>query len=290
MFSVIIATYNRSLLLKRCLNSLVDQTFKDFEVVLCDDGSTEDILSVCNKYKNKLLINYIRIENSGAPAKPRNTAVSLAKYDWLAFLDSDDWWHSFKLEQVYNIIKNDNYDVIYHKLQEINKDGNKLRIFGNSIKKPQFRNMLIYGNQIPLSGLTLRKRLFFKINGFNEDFKSNEDFELLLRISMETNSFYFLNDVYGYYWVGDNIISKPSEKLVDSISKIYKIHCEKLDSNDQKGALSYLNYTLGVYYLHINNIKKAYYYFEKSKNIFHLSLRVKRLIRMVVIRFKLIRN
>jgi glycosyltransferase involved in cell wall biosynthesis len=96
--SVIIPTYNQSKDLNRCLLSLVDQTFKNFEVIICDDGSYDDTKQIVRQFHSKLEIKYLYNANFGGPAHPRNCGIKAAKGEYIAFLDSDDWWCNNKLE------------------------------------------------------------------------------------------------------------------------------------------------------------------------------------------------
>src|SRR3954464_10946901 len=96
--SVVIPTYNRSHALRRCLDSVAKQTFRDFEVIVCDDGSTDDTAEVVREYESVLDLTYSYGENFGGPARPRNRGIGLARAPYIAFLDSDDWWAPRKLE------------------------------------------------------------------------------------------------------------------------------------------------------------------------------------------------
>ena len=128
-FSVIIATYNRNQYLKECLDSLVNQTFKNFEVIVVDDGSTDNTEETIKKFTDVLHLKYVKIPNSGYPAKPRNVGVKNASAEWLCFLDSDDKWTKDKLKTCVSYLKD--YDVVYH----------KLKYFGEG--KPFYRNTII---------------------------------------------------------------------------------------------------------------------------------------------------
>ena len=74
-FSIIIPTYNRALLLKRCLDSLCSQTYRDFEVIVCDDGSTDGTNEIINQFEDKLSLKYLYDTNWGGPARPRNNGI-----------------------------------------------------------------------------------------------------------------------------------------------------------------------------------------------------------------------
>lgn len=108
--SVIIPTYNCASMIAECLDSVLNQTFKDFEVIVIDDGSTDDTERVIAPYKNR--ITYIRQVNQGAAAA-RNRGIKEARGDYIAFLDSDDLWFPDKLEkQILFLAQHPEYDMI----------------------------------------------------------------------------------------------------------------------------------------------------------------------------------
>jgi len=103
-FSVILPTFNSSSFIDKALQSLMSQTYRKFEVIASDDGSKDNTVKILKKYKKlfkKKKINLIIIENSHfGPGYARNKAIEKSKYEWLAFLDSDDVWHKDKLLKV----------------------------------------------------------------------------------------------------------------------------------------------------------------------------------------------
>lgn len=90
--SIVIPTYNRANDLRRCLFSLVSQTYRNFEVIVCDDGSTDDSEVVVKEFQFSLKINYYHLKNFGGPSRPRNFGIQKAKGKYIALLDSDGWW------------------------------------------------------------------------------------------------------------------------------------------------------------------------------------------------------
>ena len=95
LISVVVVTYNRAYFLRDALGSILMQTFKDFEIILVDDGSTDNTREFAEDYKG---IRYIFQEHGGI-SKARNTAVDAARGKWIAFLDSDDLWKKEKLQK-----------------------------------------------------------------------------------------------------------------------------------------------------------------------------------------------
>ena len=110
-FSIIIPTYNRANTIKRCLESVINQTYSNWEVIVVDNYSednTEEIInSICDNR-----IQYYKNHNYGVIAVSRNFAIERAKGDWICFLDSDDYWDVSKLEKI--IPYTEKYDLIYH--------------------------------------------------------------------------------------------------------------------------------------------------------------------------------
>ena len=211
--SVIIPTYSRACDLDWCLKSLENQTYKNFEVLVCDDGSTDNTEEIVVKYNSKLTINYIKDENFGGPARPRNNGIKKAKGDFIAFLDSDDWWYPNKLE--FNLPYLTDYDLIYHNLDKYyNVNKSKDKIYGRELKDNITKDLLINGNGIPNSSVVIRKAIVNLMGFISEDKNliAVEDSDYWLRASFVTNRFKFINKSLGAYWIGNNI--SVSEKQI----------------------------------------------------------------------------
>lgn len=101
LISVIVVTYNRAQYLKDALDSILRQTFKDYEIILVDDGSTDNTKEIVEQYEG---IQYIYQEHGGI-SKARNTAVRVAKGKWIATLDSDDLWKEEKLQKQVDYVR-----------------------------------------------------------------------------------------------------------------------------------------------------------------------------------------
>ena len=111
MISIVIPAYNIGAYLNLCLNSIIAQTYKDYEVIIVDDGSTDDTLNIANRYcNNDNRISVIHIENHGV-SYARNIGINKAKGDYITFIDGDDWLEEKYLEILYNNIINNHADV-----------------------------------------------------------------------------------------------------------------------------------------------------------------------------------
>ncbi len=197
-FSVVIPTYNRAGLLKRALESLVKQTYRNFEVLVCDDGSTDNTEEVVHSFSDKISVVYTRNENGVGPSRPRNIGIKKAAGDWICFLDSDDAWFPEKLEKVVPYTKD--FDFIYHDvgIGNINEAGGQ-SIPGTTLKSPVLRNLLL-ANTITTSSVVVRKSILLQTSGFSEKYFVAEDYDLWLRIAEITDRFYRIPIVLGEYY------------------------------------------------------------------------------------------
>ncbi len=244
--SVVIPNYNRAHDLYRCLDSLVAQTFNDFEVLVCDDGSTDNSAEVAASFTDRLDLSFHTAENFGGPARPRNRGISLARGLFIAFLDSDDWWTSDKLSN--SIVPLEaGADLVYHDLYVVRS--NHQRTFAEKISStppcvPMFQSLLCTGFSIPNSSVIVRKNLVEQIGGICEDkaLISVEDFDTWLRLSRVTERFVRLGTCDGYYWVGGGNISVASPEQQTKIKSLYSRYLDFLPPKARRRAKGFLAY------------------------------------------------
>jgi glycosyltransferase involved in cell wall biosynthesis len=237
--SVIIPTYNRELELKRCLDSLVSQTYKNFEVIVCDDGSEDNTEEVTISYTDRLNIRYNNDKNFGGPAKPRNRGIRLCSNDTqvIAFLDSDDWWYPNKLEESVKYM--DQYDVVYHDL-DIYKLPNKKNgvAKGRRLRKPILEDLLVNGNGLPNSSVLILKKIVDKVGFLSEEKEliAVEDAEYWIRVSQYTENFFYLKSSLGAYWVGNNISASVNQ--IDRMNSLMERCIHLLSTDKAKSAVA----------------------------------------------------
>ena len=215
--SIILVTYMRAADMSRCLDSLVAQTYGDFEVLICDDGSTDGTEEVVGRYLGALNLHYLWSENSGGPARPRNTGLRLARGTYAAFLDSDDWWKPRKLELCVQALDG-GADVVYHDMYLARKRGQRVylrRRNARELRAPAFENLICNGNAMANSSVVVRRDLIRRIGGFSEGpaFAAWEDFDAWLRVSKVTERLVRLNQPLGYYWAGGGNMSTASRTI-----------------------------------------------------------------------------
>ena len=179
-FSVIIPAYNREIFLKKSVDSVLAQTFMDFELIIIDDGSTDNTPEVISSYKDKRLI-HIQQQNSGV-SNARNKGLTNAKGSFIAFLDSDDWWTENKLERTREFIEQFPDIMIFH-TEEIWYRNNKLL---EQLKKHKKPSGFVYKHALPLccisiSTAVIGQDVFKDIGTFDETLEACEDYDFWLR-------------------------------------------------------------------------------------------------------------
>ena len=180
--SVVIPTYNRHILLKRAINSLLTQTYLVNEIIVVDDGSTDNTKQIIKDFPN---ITYIYQENRGV-STARNVGIQRAKNEWIAFLDSDDAWHKEKLEKQIAFHQNNPDILMSYTAEKWIRNGKVVKIPKKykKIGKDAFVENLSYCNIAP-SSVVLHRSLLEKIGFFDESLEVCEDYDLWLRITLE---------------------------------------------------------------------------------------------------------
>lgn len=190
--SVIIPSYNRAPLLKEAITSVLAQTVTQIEILVCDDGSTDNSKEIVEEFDDSRII-WLTDKNSGGPAAPRNRGIKAAKGDWLAFLDSDDLWEPTKLDRQLSAMKEHSLLMSCTNASVIKDCTIQPEPYFNSPtdKSLTFRRMLRV-NKVICSSMIIHKSIPEIVGGFPEDrdFKAIEDYALWLSASMTGNIYY----------------------------------------------------------------------------------------------------
>jgi teichuronic acid biosynthesis glycosyltransferase TuaG len=212
--SIIIPSYNRAELLKNAVMSVLTQTFTNFEVIVCDDGSTDNseelILSL-----NDERIKWLSLPHSGKPSVPRNHGMRKSKGEWLAFLDSDDRWFPSKLETQINILKTHKYQAISSNCFAVNNANNKSHLMININNDSFSFYELIERNLAVTSMVMFNRGLLDKVIGFPEAdcLKIGEDYALWLRVASYTDFAYIIEPLGEYS-------DAPSESIRGTVEEM----------------------------------------------------------------------
>lgn len=246
--SVIVPVYNVEKYLFKCLDSLVNQTLKDIEIIVINDGSTDNSKDIINGFSKKYpgLIKSINTKNNGiGPA--RNSGIKKATGKYITFVDSDDYLDINTLEKLYNHIEKEQSDVVVYDWIEVSDNYDII----NKVNIDYFSNTTLKNNKILLFNINpspwnkLYKRNLFDDIKFPNSKIKYEDLMTIIKVLEKAKSISKLNDNLYYYLIRDNGETKTVDKrvfdIIDVLSDINKYFKDNKIFDSYLEELTYLN-------------------------------------------------
>lgn len=206
MVSVIIPSYNRADKIKPAVESVLNQTYTDLELIIVDDGSKDNTKAVIESIDDSR-IRYVRQENAGA-CSARNNGINYAKGEYIAFHDSDDIWHKDKLKKQMDALLKNNADIVCCRLNKVYSDG-KIKLKPEQMKQG-FMNPVTNLFGIGTQTIVAKRKVFEEIK-FDEAFPCFQECEMLYRATKKF-SLYCLDEGLVDYFVGSDSISSNHTK------------------------------------------------------------------------------
>jgi len=268
--SVIITTYNDIEYLKEAIESVLSQTYEDYEIIVVDDGSTVDPKPLLEDYLP--LITYIRKKNGGV-SNARNAGISASNGKYLAFLDSDDIWLPEKLElQIDYFNRFPNLGLVYTDTCKFDENGiileslfHKSTIYDGPHDGMVFERLFSY-NFVPFSSIVIRSCCLekAKVGGFDEVKKGviQDDFDFLLRLA-RYYPFGYIDGILMKYRIHGSNLTSDFQRLylrdfatIDKIIEIFpELHLK--NSRFVKKGVGQFQFNFGMEYFEHNSIKQA---------------------------------
>jgi glycosyltransferase involved in cell wall biosynthesis len=280
--SVIIPTYNGEKFIGRAIESVLNQTFKNFELIVIDDGSTDNTKGIVMEYQKKdERIKYLWEENFGGPARPYNLALKQCQGEYIAFLDHDDEWFPEKLEKQLAIFKKYegkiNLGLVTCGAYVVDPLGNNKGKFNfeynNLLSSEEYE--LFFEKMIltSLSCVVIKKEVFEKLGNFDEKFKVAADLDMYLRMLKRYN-FYYLEEPLANYTQSDTSLSHKQFWIKQMPEYKYLLEKYKEDFKKYPKVKSKICRNIGTFSTLNNNGKMARKYFKEAikKNPINLRL------------------
>ena len=268
LISIVIPTYNRENLIIDALETCLNQTYRPLEVIVIDDGSIDNTISVVNAWFNQkntseFLGKLISQSNKGGNAA-RNNGIRASSGEFIAFLDSDDTWDPLKICKQYEIIReNKTIGGVYCGLREIEFKSGKIL----NDKQRSFKEGFILGDLLikdvtaPTSAYLIRKKVFEEVGQFDETLQARQDWDMWIRLSSK----------YEIRAVKENLLNLRDHdgprtasnpyKEINAYARIrekYKPLLEKQSISIQKEAKANYYKRLGRVYFHNNILCDTY--------------------------------
>lgn len=262
--SIIIPVYNGARFLPEAIDSVFAQTYKDYEIIVIDDGSTDNTKEVLEPYFDK--IKYIYQNNRGV-AGAMNAGIRHAHGEYIAFLDQDDIWLPQKLAiQINYMANNPEIGLVYSKAHKIDEDGKLLHLKRKDRGTPSgdiFDKLYFRCSITSCSGVILRKRVFDTIRLFDETIKISTDYDLWLRIARRfkiagiNTPLYKQRKVHGSLSTDKELVHKEHRRLIEENYVLYKDADRPISSALYKRAIAKWFFRAGRHHFKEKDRKKA---------------------------------
>ena len=180
--SVVITCYNYGKYLIESIQSALDQTFSCFEIIVIDDGSTDNTRSLMSKYVSDSRVRYIYQENLGRP-KAKNRGIAESKGEFVAFLDADDIWALDKIERQIELFTDPDIGVVYCRRNWIDPEGRVITGNERRLRRGNILDFIFVDNFICFSSSIVRKHLLTAVGGFDENLPMGIDYDLWTRLA-----------------------------------------------------------------------------------------------------------
>lgn len=259
--SIIIPTYNRANILPRSVQSVLDQTFTNFELIIVDDASTDHTYHVVNSF-NDPRIHYIRREANGGEAAARNTGIVQARAPFIAHHDSDDIWLPEKLQKQLELFQSqpDEVGAVYSRFRKIQPGGTSV-FPGNwpSQKEGNLFAQLLQSNFIGTPTVITRFECVETVGLFNESLKNVVDWEMWIRLARRYRIKFIDETLVECDYTRQNV-SSNIETLIQAREYIFNAFHN--DLKEHKSALRKQAVGLAHLYSRIEDLDKARYYYS----------------------------
>lgn len=257
LVSVVIPIYNRKKTLKKAVLSVVNQSYKNIELLLIDDCSTDGSAQLCDHFAHQYhIIRVIHQPKNGGVEQARYDAIKACKGEYVMFVDSDDWLEKGIINHCVQVAEREKVDAVhfnfYRTLDKyglIKKKQPASTIYGRIEKDEIMQQIypLYFGKQSIFTavwGFLYRRDVFQRADIKPIGLKFGEDWALNVRLMPHMNSLYKLN-IYGYYHLYGGVTATYNKDILQIAKQSYKIECEQIEKHQvDKEAYDYIAYQL----------------------------------------------
>lgn len=220
LVSIITPVFNSAGYIEKTVQSVIDQSYTDWELILVDDCSTDNTLEILEQLvKKDKRINYLRLKNNGGAGIARNTGIKRAKGKYIAFLDSDDYWHVDKLKIQVEAMEKKNLNFTFTDYYIKYENKNEELIFNSPLKKVYYKDIIKF-NYIACSTVMFNQEALGK--SYMPNIRNRQDWGLWINLVQKNKRAVNINKYLMYYTVRKDSISSNKFKMIKYHWYIYK--------------------------------------------------------------------
>ena len=268
--SVITATYNHAHFLARSIQSVLNQTYEDFELIIVDDGSTDDTEKVVKNLSNEK-VKYIKHQKNQGASVARNTGIRSAKGDYIAILDADDEWTPEILEKQMKVYYTAPMEVgvVYTRYIKYDSLGDCVPPLKVAKKKGDLFKQLLYGLHIQWQSSLIKRECFNKVGLISESMLYARDWDFFLRISQHYQFLYIDKPLAIIYEQPEGRLSKQ-ERLIVDIQRILKMYFSQIKQDRRVLAKYY--FRIAYFSCSVGKIGQGRCYYLKSLRAYPMDI------------------
>src|SRR5690554_967859 len=260
LISVVIPTYNRADFLKEAIDSVLAQTYPNFEILVVDDGSTDNTRDILKEYSQEPRFRYFYQKNQGQSVA-RNYALSEARGDFVCFLDSDNRWLPYKLEVSLQAFRDHpDVSIVYGDIITINEKGQEVSRQNMRRYSGRITPYLFQDNCVSMNTSMTRRQCFNEMGGLEVGRRAADDYELWLRFSARYK-FLYIREFLAEYRVMENQISSNKDRRFQSNREIMENFVRRfpdaLTPAEQKEGWCRFHVRKGRYHASVGELAKA---------------------------------
>lgn len=224
LVSVVIPTYNHAQFLRNALDSVIGQTFTQWEAIVVNNFSQDDTITVIESYDDPR-IRYVNFANQGVIAASRNHGIFKTTAPYIAFLDSDDIWYPQKLEKCMLRLEQ-GFDMVCHAETWVGPGDRRRDVAYGPESRATYSQLLYEGNCISTSAVVVKREFVERVGGFSEQpsFITAEDYELWLKLARDGAKIGFVTDILGEYLIHDGNQSRAALRNMEAVMAVVCHH------------------------------------------------------------------
>lgn len=268
--SVVIPTYNHAHFLTKALSSLKEQTITNWEAIIVNNYSTDNTEEVVQSFSDERF-RLINFKNNGVIAASRNQGIQHSRGEYVAFLDSDDYWYPNKLARSLKFLQEGTCDLICNSEDFVENDQKIATWHHGPNNRGTYTQLLMKGNCVSTSATIVRKSFLTQLNGFREDtrFITAEDYDLWLRLAKAGCRFKFIHEILGAHLKHANNNSGAVVKHFNAVSQVLEDHLDKLPTSSKSSVIkracqAVINYGAARQFASQGQLSNSARFFSKS--------------------------